>query len=324
MSRERRPRVDPRAVVARLGREGAELLDREVLAPLLPGGRIRTRLGGLVYELRPTSPFAGWGRFRPVSEREAAALGEALPWERAAYLELFPPLRALLLWPTGKPAGTWWALPYNESDARRRFRLSGEPAPVHLCDPLDGARAFERVLVRVDGRTLWYDGPDPLSDPEQAEWLRAASARGEAPDRYLPGLSGSQRLALLYARVRALDAEHREPRLRELNARRGNPREREEWLREQVRAGQLEGRLRHALAKADAQLHGYSEADGGLVVEWSERGQARRYRSLVNPDLTVVSSGICLSGRDRAFDLTSLVSVMGEQPEWMEMEGEEW
>ena len=82
----------------------------------------------------------------------------------------------------------------------------------------------------------------------------------------------------------------------------------------------MEGHLRHALRKADATLHGYSEAlnpDGtldSLVVEWSERGQGRRYRSTIDPGLTVVSSGICLSGRDRDFDLTSLVGVMAQSP----------
>jgi hypothetical protein len=45
-------------------------------------------------------------------------------------------------------------------------------------------------------------------------------------------------------------------------------------------------------------------------VEWSARGERYRYRSTLDPNLAVVSSGICLSGRDSDFDLTSLVSVM--------------
>ena len=77
-----------------------------------------------------------------------------------------------------------------------------------------------------------------------------------------------------------------------------------------------------ALAKADATLHSFSEVlapDGSvsqLIVEWSERGQVHRYRSSINASLTVVSSGICLSGRDRDFDLTSLVSVMADSDDW--------
>lgn len=324
----RLPAPDARAIVARLGREAAALLGRELLAPAVPGGRIRTRLGGLVYEFRLRGRFSGWGRFRPLSEREVEPVGEALPWERSAYLELFPALRVILLWPDPEPdrPGAWWALPYNESDVRQRFGLPGEPVLVHLCDPLDGAQGFERVIVRVDGSAYWYDRPDPLSDPAQAEWLREAAATEQSPDRWMPGLSGSQRLSLLYSQVRRLDAGLREERLRGLRTRNRAPWEQAQWLRQAALADRLQEGVRHALAKADAVLHSCSEttnpdgSPGPLLVEWSERGHTYRYRSLLDPALTVVSSGICLSGRDREFDLTSLVSVIGGRPEWMEEE----
>ena len=45
-------------------------------------------------------------------------------------------------------------------------------------------------------------------------------------------------------------------------------------------------------------------------MEWGKREDTRRYRTLLNSNLTSVSSGICLSGQDHHFDLTSLVSVM--------------
>ncbi len=99
--------VDPRALIARLNQESKALLEREIIAPLLPGGHIRTRVGGLVYEFKPRARFAGWGRFRPLNEREAEPLGEALPWERGAYLELFPILRWERIWRRRWPA---WAL----------------------------------------------------------------------------------------------------------------------------------------------------------------------------------------------------------------------
>lgn len=321
MSNKRRhtgtPRhVDPRALIARLNQESQQLLSREIIAPLLPGGRIRTRVAGLIYEFKVQEQFSGWGRFRPLDERAAGILGEALPWERGGYLELLPALRVVLLWPdTGAPApGTWLALPYNESDARQRFHFPMELLPVFLCDPTGGAERFERVIARVDGSTLWFEGPDVLADSGHAEWLRGAAGQ-ETGEQLLPGLAGSERLALLYWRIRQLElslpagAEHI-PRYSRLQQR--------AWLEQQTRRVTLQQRLQHALAKADATLHSFSEIStpdethNQLLIEWSAHGQTRRYRSVINPHLTVVSNGICLSGRDYEFDLTSLVSVLAD------------
>jgi len=313
--------VDLRALIARLSQESKQLLARELIAPLLPGGRVRTRVGGLVYEFKVRERFAGWGRFRPMNEREVSVLDEALPWERGAYLELFPALRVVLLWPdeSGRAPGTWLALPYNESDARQRFGLPMEPLPVFLCDPVGGAERFERVLTRVDGHILWFDGPDLLADPTHAAWLRAAASR-ETNEDLLPGLAASERLALLSWRIHQVELTLPAAARRSEQLPPQNKQEQRAWLGQQVQRLSLEKRLRHALAKADATLHSFSEVtapDGSLrqlIVEWSEQGHTYHYRSVIDPGLAVVSSGICLSGRDHDFDLTSLVNVMGQVP----------
>lgn len=321
--------VDPRALIARLSQESQQLLQREIIAPLLPGGRIRTRLAGLVYELKPQERFVGWGRFRPVNEYEAKVVSEALPWERAGYLELFPMLRVVLLWPDtgGQYPGTWLALPYNESDAHQRFGFGMEPLPIFLCDPTAGAERFERVLARVDGCTLWFEGTDLLADPTHAEWLRNATAQESAADD-LPGLAASERKALLFWHLRQLELSLAESNtLLSQQVRPQNLREGRGLVSQQAHQYNLERKLRRALEKADATLHSYSEvmaSDGSvnhLIVEWSERGQTHRYRSTLDLHLTVISSGICLSGRDRDFDLTSLVSVMNSASDsWYEEE----
>lgn len=323
--KQRKPKPDVRALISKLSQESKLLLEREIIAPLLPGGRIRTRLNGMVYEFRSKGRFVGWGRFRPLNEREAETLGEALPWERGKYLEQFPALRVLLLWPDQNPRrpGTWWAIPYNESDAKQRFGFSAEPLPIFLCDPTAGAERFERIIARVDGKTLWFDGSDTLADPTHAEWLRDTTADIERMERFLPGLAGSERLALLYWQIRqvelnSLQSEGEREKMKDVGQQ--SRAQQREWLLQEAKRTPLERALQRALAKADATLLGFSEipaADGSpgyLVVEWSEGGKTLRYRSTIDPRLTVVSSGICLSGRDQDFDLTSLVSVMTDSP----------
>jgi hypothetical protein len=51
-------------------------------------------------------------------------------------------------------------------------------------------------------------------------------------------------------------------------------------------------------------------------VEW-ETGDGERHTSAIaKGDLTVISSGICLSGGDRHFDLQSLVGVIEARDNW--------
>jgi hypothetical protein len=328
---QRKPKPDVRSLISRLSQTSKQLLECEIIAPLLPGGRIRTRHNGMIHEFKAKRRFVGWGRFRPLNEREAAVLGEALPWERGKYLEQFPALRVILLWPAQEQrhrrSNIWWALPYNASDARQRFGLSSEPQPIFLCDPANGAERFERIVARFDGQTLWFDGPDTLADPTHAEWLRDTAANIEQMEHFLPGLAGSERLALLFWQIRQIELrsplseiEHTQMKNMEQQTRE----QQRDWLRQEGRRTPLERALQHALAKGDAKLLSFSEVTptdgsrGHLMVEWSEGGNRTRYRSIVDPQLTVISSGICLSDRDEDFDLTSLVSVMTDSP-WHEV-----
>jgi len=289
-------------LIAEFEREERELFKRDIIAPAIPGTQIHTRIGGIMRSFSLDRPFAGWGCFRPFLARVARFEREALPWEKQEYLEQFPALRALLLWPEEKRkrAGVWWALPYNASDAMTRFVLPDEPFPVYLCDLSDGAERFARVIIRVDGSARWYGGPDMRADPEHAERLREAVA-----DTSLTGLSSSERRVLILDKLHQID-------LARTQAEQAGKR--------------LEDSLRYALGKANARLLNYREMPaahgqpGYLLVEWNDGEQTHHYRSTIARDLTVISSGICLSGEDRKFDLTSLVSVIKDRPGWQEPE----
>jgi hypothetical protein len=276
--------------LAGLNRDTASLREREILAPALPHGRIRADVDGRVHEFRLRDPFVGWGVFHPTSECELAPVAPALPSQRAAYLTRLPALRVILLWPdpSRRQIGLWLALPYDAAEARKRFGIHGvEPLPIVLVDSTSGADHFERVIVRVDGTTFYYDNLDPQGDPIHADCLRNIVTRSDDPKRLRLDLVDSEKQALLYTRIRALDLGSGE-------GRRG-----------------LEDRLRLALLYAGAVLHGYvevpnlDESPGRLIVEWSADGHAHRYRTTIEPKCEVVSTGICLAGGDGDVDLVN-------------------
>jgi hypothetical protein len=288
--------------VARLNRDPPILYEREILAPVLPSGRIRIRLDGVVHEFRVREPFVGWGIFRPTSEREAVFVAPALAGQRAAYLEQLPALRVMLLWPDSerRQLGLWLALPLDAGDVDQCFRISGaEPVPVVLTDPERGADRFERVVARFAGATIFYDNPDPHADPVRGARLRDAATRPDLSEHSVLDLVEAERQALLYARIRELDLDDAGARSWARVA--GSLHDRTRLVRRGERHG-LEDRLRLALSHAGAALGRYVEiptldgSPGRLIVEWSKDGRTQRYRTAIEPRGDVASIGVCLTG----------------------------
>lgn len=74
----------------------------------------------------------------------------------------------------------------------------------------------------------------------------------------------------------------------------------------------LDGRIRYAFEKTGARYISSTNRRNLVDINWRSKGR-RDYRTIVDSaSLNVVSAGICLSGTDQVFDLTSLISVVHE------------
>ena len=69
-------------------------------------------------------------------------------------------------------------------------------------------------------------------------------------------------------------------------------------------------RLERALNMGGGELQNFRARDDYWVVEWTSGTGERHSSAIAKNDLTVMSSGICLSGLDKNFDLQSLVGVV--------------
>jgi hypothetical protein len=265
--------------------EAAErgFLEREVLAPVLPGRPVSVRIAGLVCMLRvegaPGGRAKGWQILRPLALDRARILRPATLAEVRAYLRLFPAVRLIVV---ARDRRTWYSLSAAQGDSR--FSLSA-PAPVLLTDA--GLQPFETAIARFDGRLFYYEQRDGRRNPALAAYLREALAAATPPaELHKPGLSAEERAAYTWA-----------------------------WgLLEAARRDRVELRLGDALAHAGAQLRAVLERDDVYAVTYTLG--AERHTSIVRKnDLTVLTAGICLSGRDADFDLASLVGVLREGAE---------
>lgn len=292
MARSKKPRGKPDVgkLLSRFAAQEADFLKQEFLAPALRGGQIRIRIAGVVCTVRiKPAAFAGWGVFQPNSHAEATLVRKASLAERRSYLELFPLVRLIICRRAGQ---VWHGSAASFGD--RRIHLQGM-APVNLAEEV---QLFDCVRTRYDGSRFWFHELDTRHDPAAAAYLRSALSDGAEPqDVRRRGLTPEERAAYELNYWEAVRPAHMRSSAEELAG--------------LAESDIVRSRLRESLSHAGAQLVDYLERADSFRVTFVVG--ARQYTSSVNKDdLTVQVAGICLSGQDRNFDLSSLVGVVRE------------
>ena len=255
---------------------------RSFLHPASKADGFRTRLGGLVYTFTPQPrKFVGWGIFQPLDSQAAQLVEAADLVQITEYLHHFQGVRLRLA--AVLSGQTWLAYPSNEADMRHRFGTV-KPVPVHL---VTDAVAFEQIVARWNGQSCWFEQIDRQSDPIIPETLQAALKQlTPVADLRFKGLTPEMRSTYDLATQRL--AGFAQPQ-------------------------QDERRLRRALQVGGGALNQFHDRGDYWTVDWTTATGVRHTSAIAKTDLTVVSSGICLSGRDREFDLQSLVGVIEQQ-----------
>jgi hypothetical protein len=272
-----------KAVLDKLERAERAFLGTAFLAPIVGEGRVQMRIAGVVCQLRVNSTVSNtWAVLRATSLQEAEFVRVATLQEVARYLALFPQARLVL---AQKIDRQWLAFPAQRGDTR--LRVAG---PIGLWLATEEVERFDGVEAAFDGRSFFYVQHDRRSDPAVSAYLR---------ERFAKDLIADLPPDVTTLHKRGLSREQREVYV---------------WLREQLRLAQrdhVEERLTRALGHAEARLHSYLERDDVYVVKYEVEGR-ERISTIRRDDLSVMTAGICLSGQDQRFDLTSLVGVLRE------------
>lgn len=276
--------VNIHTLLNQLDGQEAALLEQEFLAPC---GKVRTQLAGLVYTFKPQPrDFQGWGIFQPKNAQNAQVTATADLPQIEAYLKSFPAFRVILV--RLLQDKTWLAFPVNAGDMTQRLGWV-KPVPVHL---VTEGSAFDVAIAHPMTQTWWFETLDRRADPQPTECLRQASQQRTPPEQLsFKGLTPEMQIAYELA-TQTLDEFSQTVRDR--------------------------NRLEQALKVGGGSLQQFSDQDDYWRVEWTTADGQRQMSAIAKSDLTVLSSGICLSGRDRDFDLESLVGVIEQQEEdWM-------
>jgi hypothetical protein len=271
-----------RKLLNQIATQETELRSTQFLAPCVRQGKIRTRVAGIIYTFNAKpAKFEGWGIFQAIDEFSANLVEEADLYQIDSYLEKFRSFRLRLAYPLqGK---TWLAYPVSEADFRQRLGTV-KPYPVHL---VSEGSAFEQIIARWDGKCCWFAELDRHADPAIAEKLKTSLRKLLPPETlHFQGITSEMRSVY------------------ELAARQN---------KEFCEQYSDENRLKKALRTGGGQLQQYQDRGDYWTVEWTTATGEHHTSAIAKNDLTVISSGICLSGRDRDFDLQSLVGVIENQ-----------
>ncbi len=259
-----------------------EFCATQFLAPSVVGGKVRSRVSGLIYTftIKPQQ-FTGWGIFQPLNSTVAELVTEADLPQIAEYMQYMSPMRFWLAYALQK--NTWLAYPINESDAQQRFGIT-KPVPIHL---VSNGAVFEQIIARWDGGNWWFEDYDRRADPFLSENLTTALKEITLPAK-LRFKGMTPEMKIVYQLVTQQQAEFKAKMELQTDAE----------------------KLAQALKLGGGELQKFRDRDDYWVVEWTTGYGEHHTSAIAKSDLTVISAGICLSGLDRDFDLSSLVGVV--------------
>ena len=305
-----RKKPDVLAMIKKAVADTDVVLARRILAPVISGSKVRVKITELIHELEvDDSQYEGWAVLKATDLHRATVIEPASAAQVKAYLSLLPRFHLISLL---EQESHWWGIPAQTSDSRLQISAA---VPIHLCQRVG---SFQTIAARFDGTTFWFEEVSRRRNPVIARKLRDALAAGILPeDLKLAEIVPQERAAyamVFFATHPELIDQPTPPVVPDdANSEQDNLREPHEQTFDYrmwwsgMRASRLSAAIEHAGARLDAYWTGDNDT---TTVRMLIDGEA--HVVTVSKTLTVRSAGICLSGLDSDFDLTSLVGVLRE------------
>jgi len=272
--------MDVTKLINKMDKAEKELMKSTFIAPIVKNGAARVRVNGLIYTFDVVDKDQeGWFILKPVSKTRAEIVEEVLPWQISEYLQLFPKLKVIL---ADQLDDKWIAFPTYKKQYYQKYGIDGSIV-VGLCEAV---QMFDHIDVRFDGINAWFEQNDASSDLELADKLRVFIKE--------------------YADVDSLNIKGITPEDKEVYTLLVEMLKKKDELE---RRKTLVGKIEWSLSRMGAELEEHYETGKNITVKWNSGH--RSYRTVVEKGtLRIVSAGLCLSGGDKTFDLTSLVGVV--------------
>lgn len=265
-------------LIQKLGETENTLTSRVFVSPVFKNREVVTRIDKIVYPFTIPETKSGWWKFKPRNRKEARVTGECDLQEIEGYLKCLPKTRMVLVQRDGE---IYYGVPFKNNTQGLDLKVL---YPIYLITD-DMAQDFDEVICRYDGANLWYQSVEFNNDPAKVEYIRKCLQSSVLPKNLkYSGLRFEDKMA--YAVRCEIDKKFQERN--------------KEFV------------LKKAIEHAGGVFKSFTEKSDHFSITYVVDGE--KYTSTVSKTngMRVLTAGICLSGGDKNFDLTSLVSVIRE------------
>lgn len=270
-------------IIEKIAREESESKQGQFIAPVVSGGLVRLSVCGVINNYRLADRnYQGWAILEIINDKRVRVVKDAPISLRRQYSDVLKTARFCLV---DEIDGIWYGL--QTTPGQGGLQTEG-PIPINL---LERPQQFSSIVAGFDGDNFWYLNQDRRS-PALANDLRTALGY-DVPEEKLKirGLLQAERTAYKMALLAKRPLSVFDP---------GS------GLTEKQR-------MELALNRAGVRLSSFwADSSDRATVTFNLNGTNRTVQ-VNRSNLSVISSGICLSNRDRDFDLTTIVSVFNER-----------